>query len=125
MYAYFWRNHRCERPAFSRCFRLPLAILLSACDSSDTAPSNNPPAAEPHTAPDASPPSAPGIRVGAELYDQRGELWGTIVEMRDAYTFPNGVTEPAVRVDYGPRMGDPPVPPQWLPRRSAERFRIE
>jgi hypothetical protein len=66
-----------------------------------------------------------GLRVGAKLYDMNGELWGTVVEMSDAHTFPNGVTEPGVKVDYGARMGNPPVPPQWLPQRSAERFRVE
>lgn len=65
------------------------------------------------------------VQVGSKLYDQNGELWGTVVSVSDAHTFENGVTEPGVQVDYGPRMGNPPVPPQWLPRRSAERFTIK
>lgn len=100
-------------------------ITLSACDSPETAPPERTAVVE-APAPDApAPTNSNSIRIGAKLYDQRGELWGTIVEVRDAFTFPNGVTEPGVKVDYGPRMGDSPVEPQWLPRRSAERFRIE
>lgn len=103
-------------------------VAPSACDSRETAPPERTAVAE---APAADvlgtleTTNSNGIRVGAKLYDQRGELWGTIIEVRDAFTFPNGVTEPAVKVDYGPRMGDSPVEPQWLPRRSAERFRVE
>jgi hypothetical protein len=100
-------------------------VALSACDTPEAPPSDDAPIAESPATPVQEPASDSGIRVGAKLYDQQGELWGTIVEVQDAYTFPNGVTEPAVRVDYGPRMGDSPVSPQWLPRRSAERFRVE
>jgi hypothetical protein len=76
------------------------------------------------SAPAPDPVPSHGIRVGARLYTAQGELWGTILEVEGAHRFPNGVVEPGVRVDYGPRMGDPPVPPQWLPRRSAERFTV-
>jgi hypothetical protein len=65
------------------------------------------------------------IRVGAKLYDANGQFWATVVGIKDSHVFPNGIVEPAVLVDYGPRMGDPPVPPQWFPRRSAERFTIK
>jgi hypothetical protein len=100
-------------------------IIFSACDSPETAPPERTAVAEAPAEGVPGSTNSNGIRVGAKLYDQRGELWGTIVEVRDAFAFPNGVTEPAVKVDYGPRMGDSPVEPQWLPRRSAERFRIE
>lgn len=65
------------------------------------------------------------IQVGSRLYSQDGELWGTVVAVSDAHTFENGATEPGVQVDYGPRMGNPPVAPQWLPQRSAERFTVK
>jgi hypothetical protein len=65
------------------------------------------------------------LKVGSKLYDQNGELWGTVVEVSDAHTFENGAVEPGVKVDYGPRMGNPPVPPQWLPSRSAEKFDVK
>lgn len=100
-------------------------VALSACDPPESPPSGDAPIAESRTTPVQEPARDSGIRVGAKLYDQQGEFWGTIVEVEDAHTFPNGVTEPAVKVDYGPRMGDSPVSPQWLPRRSAERFRVE
>jgi len=64
------------------------------------------------------------LRIGSKLYAPDGTLWGTVVQTEAAHTFPNGDTEAGVLVDYGPRMGEP-FPPQWLPRRSAERFRIE
>ena len=65
------------------------------------------------------------VYTGAKLYSQNGELWGTVVEVSDAHTFENGVTEPGVKVEHGPRMGNLPVAPQWLPRRSDERFDIK
>ncbi len=68
-------------------------------------------------------PEKQSLPVGSKLYSH-GELWGTVVGKSDAHTFENGVVEPGVLVDYGPRMGNPPVPPQWLPRRSAERFSV-
>ena len=68
--------------------------------------------------------AVPQLRVGSKLFAPDGTLWGTVVQMADAHRFPNGDTEAGVLVDYGPRMGEP-YPPQWLPRRSAERFRIE
>jgi hypothetical protein len=63
--------------------------------------------------------------VGSKLYDRNNELWGTVIDIREAHKFPNGVTEPGVLVDYGPCMGNPPVPPQWLPTRSAARFTVK
>jgi hypothetical protein len=66
-----------------------------------------------------------GIPIGAKLYDTNGQIWGTVVDSSASHTFENGVTEPGVQVDYGPRMGNPPVPPVWIPARSAQRYKIE
>ena len=81
------------------------------------------PPAQPGGLPNSSGGSS--IRVGSKLHSQDGELWGTVVDVSDAHTFPNGVIEPGVQVDYESRMGNSPVPPQSLPRRTAERFTIK
>jgi hypothetical protein len=73
----------------------------------------------------ATAPPAPAVRVGAKLYDSGGQLWGTVVAVVPKHRFPNGRVEPGMQVDYGPRMNDSPVPPQWLPQRAADRFRVE
>ncbi|HEU4558176.1 MAG TPA: hypothetical protein VFS20_10015 [Longimicrobium sp.] len=62
------------------------------------------------------------LRIGSRLYDADGELWGTVVGMEFLHRFPNGVIEAGVLVDHGPRAGKPRLPPQWVSRRSAERF---
>lgn len=62
------------------------------------------------------------LRIGSRLYDADGELWGTVVGMEFLHRFPNGVIEAGVLVDHGSRAGKPRLPPQWVSRRSAERF---
>jgi hypothetical protein len=112
---------------FSVAYTLFCAVM-GACNASGDADRAIPkaPAAEPLTSGTGEPQKSPGgIRVGAKLYSPDGELWGTVVGIEDPHTFPNGVTEAGVLVDYGARMGNPPVPPQWLPRRSAERFTVK
>jgi hypothetical protein len=106
-----------------RMLLIAAALVLVACDSprEETPPT---PAA-PASVDNELEPADDSLRPGAQLVNRQGELWGTVLEVSDAHRFENGVVEPGVLVDYGPRMGDSPVPPQWLPRRSAERFTIK
>lgn len=66
----------------------------------------------------------PRLRVGSRLFNSEGELYGTVAGLARKHRFPNGKAEPAALVDFGDRLGGP-VAPRWLPRRSAERFKVE
>lgn len=59
------------------------------------------------------------LYVGQKLRQADGSDFGTIVKLSDSHRFENGDVEPGALVDYGPRMSNPPVPPQWLPQRSV------
>lgn len=74
-------------------------ILLSGCSSSDV---------DPHTV------------VGTELYGTDGHDIGTVVGAEENHTFPNGVTEPGVKLDFGTDENGESIGQSWLPQRSAD-----
>jgi hypothetical protein len=118
------RRFRGGSPLVSGCLLVVLGLFLLGGLGSWLAPSHRQPSSSPSATPASATPAA-GLRIGAKLISQNGEVWGTVVEMSDSHRFDDGTVEAGVLVDYGPRMGDPPVPPQWLPKRSALRFTIQ
>lgn len=61
----------------------------------------------------------PNTVAGTELHDQSGYDKGTVVDSDSAHTFPNGVTEPGVKMSYG--TGEDRTE-YWLPQRSADQL---
>ncbi len=74
--------------------------------------------------PRPAPPPAVVLAPGVQLIDRDGQVWGVVKQVSDRHIFPNGKVEPGILVDYGPRMGNTPVPPQWWARRAADNFTL-